>query len=263
MRRLHPPDESDHARPVEELYAGLTLASESVDAPGATPRAWVALDMVSSIDGAATVYGTTERLGGEADGIAFGRLRAACDALLVGAGTVRVENYGPPKGSTARQEDRRARGLRASPQLVVVTGTLDLSPQHRALSDPAHPPLVVTHADAPAEREATLRASGAEVVRLGDHRVDLRRLLELLHERGLGRVLCEGGPTLNGTLLERGLVDEIFLTVTPVVVAGDGPRMVDGHALDPLGFELTHVHEHAGELLLRYRAIRGARPSAG
>ncbi len=234
---------------LHDLHAGLTLDE-------GRERAWLAIDMVASFDGAATVRGQTERLGGEADKVIFGRLRAAADAILIGAGTVRAEEYGPGGGSAERRQDRVNRGLAPRPQMVIVSRSLDLSPEHRVFSDPEHPPLIVTHGRAPADRAEQLEAV-AEVVRVGDAAVDLPGLLAWLPSRGLGRVLCEGGPELNGSLLEADLIDEVFLTVTPSAFAGTASRIVQGLVeLPDRGFALQSVHEHDHELLLRYRRAR-------
>jgi riboflavin-specific deaminase-like protein len=245
VRRLIP---STAAEPVEAVYAGLTL-------PTRPDRPWVALGMVSSIDGAATVGGETAALGGPADHHAFRALRGACDAILVGAGTVRIEGYGPAAGTPARRRDREDRGLAPAPRLVIVSGSLDLDPRARAFSDPAHPPLVVTHAAAPAAQVAAL-SDVAEVVMCGETEVDVLELLRALQDRGLRRILCEGGPSLNGVLLEADVVDEIFLTVDPVLLAGSAPRIAHGPAPGPRRMRLVELREHEGELLLRYERDR-------
>jgi riboflavin-specific deaminase-like protein len=247
MRRLHPSvDDLD----LDATYADLTLE------PGNGARAGVALGMVSSVDGAAALAGQTAALGGPADRVAFRRLRAACDAILVGAGTVRDEDYGPPGGSAARRADRLARGLAAVPRLVIVTGRLGLDPEQRVFSDPSQRPLVVTTAQASASAAARL-ASVADILRVGDDAVDLPALLERLPGLGLGRVLCEGGPSLNAALLGADLVDEVFLTLYPALLGGEAPRIVAGAgATQVRPLALIAVHEHEGELLLRYRRQR-------
>ena len=251
MRRLlSTPDDAD----VEEIYAGLTLPDGRDTAEGAVP--WVALGMVSTADGGASIGGLTAELGGEADKVAFRRLRGACDAILVGAGTARAEDYGPPGGTEQRRTDRIGRGLAPRPRLVLVTGSLSLDPTARMFSDPDRRPLVITHGDAPADREEALRGV-ADVVRVGAHEVDLAAGLRHLAGLGLRRVLCEGGPRLNGTLLAEHLVDEVFVTIAPVAVGGDAPRIAassgDGVARE---LALVDAHEHRGELTLRYRVVR-------
>jgi riboflavin-specific deaminase-like protein len=241
---------------VEEVYAELVL-------PTISGRAAIALGMVSSVDGAAAVDGATAALGGVADHHAFRALRGACDAILVGAGTVRAERYGPVRGTSQRRRRRQEKGLTSRPQLVVVSGSLALDPGAEVFADPNARPLVVTHGAASAERARAL-SGVAEVVRIGDDEVDLDELAVALHDRGLSRVLCEGGPRLNGALLARDLVDEVFVTLAPVLVGGGAPRIVAGdHAHEPRPFRLVELREHAGELLLRYGRIRDGAPGRG
>jgi riboflavin biosynthesis pyrimidine reductase len=232
---------------VEQVYDDLVLPT----VPG---RSWFALGMVASVDGAAAVEGLTAGLGGTADHHAFRALRGACDAVLVGAGTVRAEHYGPIRGTPARRARRRAKGLAPAPRLVILSGSLDLDLGARVFQDPDHRPLLVTHDGAPPARARAL-AEVAELVRCGgDRGVDLGRLSVGLRERGLARVLCEGGPSLNGALLRADLVDEVFLTIDPVLVGGPAPRIVSGEEeLAPRTMRLMEVREHEGELLLRYR----------
>jgi riboflavin-specific deaminase-like protein len=237
---------------LEQVYGELVLERPA-------DRAWVAVGMVTSVDGAATREGVTAALGGEADHHAFRALRAACDVVLVGAGTARAEDYGPPTGTETRRRRRRERGLAAVPAMALVSGSLDLDPQARLFSDPQHRPLVFTHRRAP-DAAARSLAPVAEVIRCGDHEVDLREVLDVLHRRDLGRVLCEGGPTLNGALFVSDAVDELFLTVDPTVAGGEAPRIVRSSAelASPPRLQLAELHEHEDELLLRYRRGRGS-----
>jgi riboflavin biosynthesis pyrimidine reductase len=234
---------------VQDAYAELVL-------PQLPDRAWVAIGMVATVDGAAAREGATAALGGEADHHAFRALRDACDVVLVGAGTARAEDYGPPRGTPSRREGRRRRGLAATPRLAVVTGSLALDPGARLFGDPDHRPLVFTHAGAPRERRSAL-AEVADVVECGEREVDLQRVLEHLHTLALGRVLCEGGPSLNGALLALDAVDEVFLTVEPSLSGGAASRIVrSAEELPPRRLELVGLAEHDGELLLRYRRRR-------
>lgn len=258
MRRLVP-EVADLT--LDDTYDGLVLPAPAEGRELAT----LALGMVTSVDGAIAVDGTSTGLGGDADRRAFRRLRDACDAILVGAGTARAEDYGPPRAGPERAARRRAAGLAPAPKLLVVTGSADLDPGARLFTAPRDPgvppPAVVTSASAPRARVAALEAVG-EVRRFGGEALDLVALLRWCRDRGLGRVLCEGGPTLNGALLAADLVDEVFLTVAPTLVGGPAGRMVQGPELDPRRLELRELHEHDGELLLRYRVGPG-RPADG
>lgn len=257
MRRLYPPPTgSDAALELEDLYADLELPA----GPVAGERAGVALGMVTSLDGATAVDGVSGGLGGDADAVAFARLRSACDAIVVGAGTVRAEDYGPPAGDERRRAERRDAGRSEVPAMVVVTRSAQLSPDARLFTDPRREPdvplVVATCRSAPPERRAAL-GEVAEVLVLGEHDVDLHELLVVCRRRGWERVLGEGGPGLNGQLLADGLVDEILVTVAPSLVAGDAARLVTGPALaSPVPVEPVAIHLHGAELLLRYRVRR-------
>lgn len=246
MRRLLP---SVGDEPVGEVYDDLVLVGP------VEGRSGVSLGMVSSVDGGATVHGRTADLGGPADRAAFGALRAAADAVLVGAGTVRIEDYGPAAGPGGRRRRRVAKGLAPSPRLAIVSNRLELRPEARVFGDPDHRPLLLTSARAVSARPEV--AACGETVVCGDEAVDLPTALRELAARGLARVLCEGGPGLNASLFAEDLVDDVFLTLTPVLVGGDAPRIVAptrGHAPRPL--RLVALREHDGELLLHYRVVR-------
>lgn len=237
---------------VDEVYADLVV-------PAGIARPHVYLGMVASADGAAAVGGSSGALGGAADGAAFRRLRETCDVILAGAETVRVEDYRPPPLRPGSAERRLARGLAERPRIAVVTGSGRLDPHARLFSDPDQPPLVLTTDTA----EVGHLEDRAEVVRCGVASVDLAGALRQLWDRGVRRVLCEGGPRLNGELLTADLVDELFLTVAPTLVGTDAPRVVAGRIGPARDLELVALHHHAGELLLRYRVVRpGGRASS-
>lgn len=246
MRRILPEPQD---LSVDGLYDGLTL-------PVGDDRPWVALGMVATLDGAAAVDGATSQLGGEADGVAFRRLRDAADAILVGAGTVRDEDYGPPSGTAERRSDRRARGLAQRPRLVIVTGSLNLASDHRVFSDAEQRPVVVTHGRAPQDVAAAL-SEVADVLRVGDEEIDLARALDELGSLGLRRILCEGGPSLNGALLTADLVDEVFVTISPVAAGGGATRIIRSDAPEVAHrFVVASLYEHDSELVVRYRRDR-------
>jgi riboflavin biosynthesis pyrimidine reductase len=251
MRRLLPEPARVEA---EDLYADLW------DPPHAPDRPHVALGMVASVDGAASVDGRTDRLGGAADRVAFGALREACDAILVGATTVREEDYGAPLGDAARRQRRRRRGRSEVPRLAIVSGTLALDPRARVFAEAGHPPLIVTTGHAAAGAPEELREV-AEVVAVGAERIDLHEAIALVAGRAGPRLLCEGGPSLAAQLLAVGLLDELFLTVTPVALAGTASRIIAGAGATPTALELREMVEHEGELLLRYGVTGGGAPS--
>jgi riboflavin biosynthesis pyrimidine reductase len=242
--------------PVEEIDA-----LEVYAAPPRVRRAdrpWVVLNMVASVDGATALEGVSGGLGGPPDRTVFRAVRAIPDVILVAAGTVRAEGYGPPRADDEVRALRVARGQAAVPRLAIVTATVDLDPSLGVFSDASAPPLVLVPPDAP-ERHATRVAAlrdCAEVVVAGDRpgTIDLDAALALVPGPG-GIVLAEGGPSLNGQLAAGALIDELVMTVAPLVVSGDAARISHGTELaQPLTLELSWVLEEDGVIFLRYLA---------
>ncbi len=244
MRRIIPDCTEE---PLEDLYLNLRF-------PERPDRPHVVLHMVMGADGGATLRGRTRGMGGPADRLAFLRLREACDAILVGAGTVREERYGPPDLPPEAKARRIARGLAPLPLLVILTARADLDPSHRVFSDPGRMPLVAAPEDAdPGPLRAIARV--AEVVRCGRGEVDLAGLLRLLRARGIRWVVCEGGPKLAAQLLNQNLLDEFFLTLAPWMVGSTERRLVEGAISSPRRLRLLEAREHEGDLLLRYALV--------
>jgi riboflavin biosynthesis pyrimidine reductase len=224
---------------------GLT-DDELIRAYGRPPAPTLRVNFVSSADGAVALDGYSAGLSGGPDKRVFGLLRMLCDGLLVGAGTLRHEGYGPVRLSDDRRAWRRAHGLPPYPTLVVVSARLDL--------DPAAP----VFAQAPV-RPVVLAPGGAATPPPGLDGVadvlpvaDLGAGLAALRERGLAQILCEGGPQLFGALVGLDAVDELCLTVAPLL-AGPGPdRVVAGTPAPPRALRLAHALEADGSLLLRY-----------
>lgn len=227
---------------LEDPYEGLAL-------PG---TGWTVVGMVESVDGGTAVDGRSGGLGGAGDLAAFRALRSLADVVLVGAGTVRAEDYGPPVARAVA--GRRARGQTDAPRLAVVTGTADLDPQARLFADPDRRPLVLTTRGADPARRTALEAV-AEVLVLGDERVSPAAAVQALHERGLHRIVCEGGPRLNADLLDAEVVDELFLTIAPTLLGDVRRRLVGGALRAPVGLVLHEVRVHGSELVLRYRVL--------
>lgn len=211
------------------------------------------VNFVSSVDGAVTLDGRTEGLSPPADKRIFGVLRMLCDALLVGAGTLRIEGYRPLRLDEERRAWRRAHGLAAYPPLVVFSARLDLDPAHPALADAPVRPIVVTHARTPADARAAL-SRVADVLVLGDALVDLPAAVAALHARGLVQLLCEGGPTLLGSLTAADLVDEVCLSISPLLTGPGAGRITAGLPLmdGPRQYALRHALVADDLLLLRY-----------
>lgn len=230
MRRLVP----DPGEPVD-----LRAAYE------VTSARHVRVNFASSVDGAVTVDGRSRGLSSDADRELFHLLRSMSDVVLVGAGTVRAENYGGA---------RAAEGQPAP--IAVVSRSLDLDPGSRLFTDTQVRPILLTCRRSPADRRQAL-AGLADVVEAGDEDVDLSAALAQLADRGLRHVICEGGPHLFGWLLAAGLVDELCLTVAPLLAGGRAGRIVAGlesQVTDPM--RLLHVLEDDGHLFLRYAVQR-------
>jgi riboflavin-specific deaminase-like protein len=244
LNRLYPrPGETSP----EELVAALDLNSR---APADRP--YVVVNMVSSLDGRAALEGETRGLGGEQDRRLFHLLRAAGDALLVGAGTARVERYGEAVKNDELRAARERHGLDAVQPTVIVSGRLLLPSDLPLLQAEGAPVIVATAAD------HELEGVDADVAyeRTGD---DLRLLLARLRsERGIRSLVCEGGPTLASHLLAAGLVDELFLSIAPKLIGGgDEPTITTGNALpEPAATELVWLCESDGELFTRWRVRR-------
>lgn len=204
---------------------------------------WVRVNFVSSADGAATVEGTSGGLGSDADKQVFGVLRELAEVVLVGAGTVRAENY--------RGARRTTRGRDTPPPIAVVTGSADLDPTSALFTDTRVPPIVLTLATAPPERRERLTAAGADVAVLDD--LAPAALVAELARRGLHRVLCEGGPSLFGALIADDAVDELCLTLAPVLAGGTAGRIARGPEGSPgRPMTLAGALHAGGSLLLRY-----------
>lgn len=191
------------------------------------------VNFVATVDGSSTTDGLSGHLGGAADRRVFGLLRRLCDVVVVGAGTVRDEGYGPMVLSDGDAAWRSAHGYAAQPVFALVSRSARLDPDSRIFSGAPVRPLVLTSGAAPADRRRALEAV-ADVVECGADTVEPARLRTALADRGLDRVLCEGGPSLLGDLIAGDVVDELCLTLAPQLEGGTGPRIAtrEGEAVD-------------------------------
>jgi riboflavin biosynthesis pyrimidine reductase len=207
---------------------------------------------VLSADGGAAVRGGSRGLQSPADQAVFTALRAVSDAVVVGAGTARTEGYGPVRVRPQGRQWRSTHDRSSGPALVLVSRSLELDPGDACFTGPA---VVITCAAADPVRRAALQ-DVTEVVVAGDDEVDLPAAVRALHERGLRRLLCEGGPTLLTALLTAGLVDELCLTTAPVLL-GSAPSLLVQSLAAPLDLDLVHlVDGEDGSLLTRWRVVR-------
>lgn len=246
LRRLHPGPSAE----ISDL-ATVEMVDETRVGSG---RPWVMVDMVSSVDGATTLQGGSSGLNDEDDKLVFTALRAAADIVLVGAETVRVEDYGPVVLDDRVVRARRRSGRRDVPRLAVMSRSLDLDPGARLFSG-ADRPYVFTGRDADSRRRRALDQV-AEVVTAGSVGASVVTVLSRLHDDGHRVVLCEGGPAVNGHLSSAGLIDEINLTLSPLIVGGASARIVDGALIEPpLDVRLDRVLVGERMLFVRYRSV--------
>lgn len=228
MQLLHP---TARALEPSDLYDLYDLAGPHVRA-----------DFVASTDGVIAVAGTSRPLQSPADKAAFAALRAVSDAVIVGAGTAKAEDYGPVRFSAAAAAWREEHGRSSAAPLVVVSRSGDIPTDARF----RHGALIVA---VPAG--VSVDGPVSEVI----HETEPHALVAALHERGFTRLLCEGGPTLLTAFMTAGCVDEICLTTSPMAV-GNGPRLL-GPVPGPVRLELRSlVYDDPGVLLQRWAVVR-------
>lgn len=229
-----------------------------------TTGPWVSFNFVSSLDGAASVNGRSGGLGSEADRKIMKLLRRAADVILVGAGTVRAEGY---SGELIEEADRKWRldqGLTERPALAIVSGSLDVDPALPFFTAAAVRPLIITTGLAHAKKRDRMQEV-ADVVTCGQAGLDVDLLVSEFEERGYPRIHSEGGPHLFGTFQGAGRVDELHLSLSPLLVGGQATRIAAAPAANPtpLGMHLEQVLQAGDMLFLRYRARGGERRKPG
>jgi riboflavin biosynthesis pyrimidine reductase len=217
----------------------------------AYPRAdrWLRANMVASLDGAATYEGKVSPLGGDADQQVLSFLRGMADVVIVGANTIRVEGYGPLPPRDSWHDIRRDRP--PAPPLAIVSARLDLDFDAPVFADAYVRPILITCASAPAERRKAAERR-ADVLVCGDLIADMGTALDALAERGFTRQLTEGGPRLLADIAKAGRLDELCLTLSPRIVAGSGPRILNGPLIEDLSLRLTRFFAEDGFLFTRY-----------
>jgi len=240
--------------PVTEGSASVSdaeLASLYAFPPGS---AWLRVNMVSSADGAATVSGRSAGLSSDGDRRIFLLLRGLADVVLAGAGTARDENYKPARPHSSWGDVRA--GRTATPPVALVSGRLDLDPAAPLFTEAPSDArtLVITSESSPSEARKAL-SKVADVIVAGESSVDLAAGLAGLRSRGLSKVSCEGGPHLLGDLGAAGLLDELCLTVSPLLAGPGAPRIMAGAPWSgPRRMTPAHVLEEDGFLFCRYTA---------
>jgi riboflavin biosynthesis pyrimidine reductase len=238
--------------------------TDDVDIHEFYARGWIdegglRMNFVSSLDGAASIQGQSRGLQTPGDNAVFAAMRDLADVVLVGAGTARDEGYRPSKPGAQRRANRERFGLAPVPPIALVSRALTLDPAWNLFTgaEPDVRTVVITCAASDPSVRAAL-AEVADVLVLGDESVDLAAILPALGERGLTRVLGEGGPSIFGEFAAAGLVDELCLSVSPLL-AGPGPQRIT-HGMPwpdgPRPYSLYGLLEEDGALFGRYHAVR-------
>jgi riboflavin-specific deaminase-like protein len=216
------------------------------DPPAGRPR--VAMNFAATLDGRAAIEGRSGQIGSDTDTAMLVGLRQRFDAVMIGAGTMRVEKYGRIIGDPAKRARREELGLPGDP-LMVIVGSLDLPWDAPLFTEGGGEVLLLT-AEPDAEPPAT--ATPIEVVREPDGRVDVAAALRRLREeRGVRALLCEGGPHLHSQLQAEGVADELFLTIAPKLV-GAGSTILEGALPEVAELELAWLLQEGSELFARY-----------
>ncbi|CAM3169905.1 pyrimidine reductase family protein [Stackebrandtia soli] len=246
MRLIHP-------KPVDALDTDdlIDLYAPPPEAKGA----WTRANMVSSADGAATLDGLSGGLSGGADKRVFKILRMRCDVLVAGAGTVRSEGYAGLRLDEERRRWRTANGMAEHPVMAIVTRSGALDPAAPIFTEAPVRPIVLTCAAAPDSAIDPLREV-SDVIVTGESDVEMGAAVDALAARGLRQVLCEGGPHTLAALIAEDRLDELCLTVSPLLAGPGAPRIVAGVSSPPRGLDLRHVIHADGNLILRYARLR-------
>lgn len=230
---------------LEQLYAY----------PDTSTRPWTRANMVATLDGAAMGNdGRTASINTEPDLVVYTLLRDLADVILVGAGTARLEGYRrPARRSGDRAERAVAEGRTAHPELAVVSRGAHVPPLLAAPAPDRGEVLMITCAAAgPSALARARKVLGTDrVVIAGEDEVDLPLAVTALHDRGLPRVLCEGGPQLLADVAASGVLDEMCQTVVPLLAGGTAPRITKGTPAD-LDLRPRLLLESHGTLLHRW-----------
>ena len=243
MRQLIP---EPHRSPVPEL--------STVYGYPRGARRWLRANLVASVDGLAQADGASRGLSGPADLRVLRTLRGLADVVLVGGATVRTEGY--RRAVVAREEFAAARAAAGQPPaaaIAVVSASLEVDFDSPLYTDAVTPTITVTVAEAPPDRLERARAAGEVIIAGTRGRVDVAGAVDHLVGGGRGRLLCEGGPKLLASVAAAGQLDELCLSVSPQLRAGDGLRLLDGPEFPaPIRLSLHTLLTQDGFLFARY-----------
>ncbi|WP_324189135.1 pyrimidine reductase family protein [Nocardia otitidiscaviarum] len=202
---------------------------------------WVRANYVVSVDGAVTTNGSSTGLTSPLDQRVLKLLRDLADVVLVGAATIRIEDYIGVRTSEAGRKRRMDRGLTPVPPLAVVTARADIDPASRLLTNTVVPPIILTTTTASSTAKHNLEAAGAQVIELGEGRIETTALVDALTGLGMTRILCEGGPTLTGQLVADHALDELCVTTAPIMVCGNGYRITNTDKHSSFAMHCKHI----------------------
>jgi 2,5-diamino-6-(ribosylamino)-4(3H)-pyrimidinone 5'-phosphate reductase len=223
-------------------------------------RPFVYVNMAMTVDGKITSTGREyPKFSSRHDKRTMDHLRAEADAVLIGAGTLRADDPPLQVRDPEMQAYRRSLGKPDTLLNVVVTASVEIDPGSRFFRDTTGGKIVVTVEDAPKDRIAAV-AKSAEVWKIGRGRVDIEKALRRLSERGVARLLVEGGGDLNWSFAKDDLIDEIYVTIAPALLGGrNAPTLLEGDGFmmasrRPL--RLLHLERHEDEIYCRYAVVR-------
>jgi riboflavin biosynthesis pyrimidine reductase len=223
--------------------------------PEGLQRCWVRANMISSLDGGATDDGKAGGLAGPGDRALFARMRQEADVVVVGAATVRIENYSGAHMSVAQRQERQSRGQAEVPPIAVITHSADFEHDAKLFTRAEVPPLILTCRETVDDVRARFDALADVVDASGRHtdRVDPAAVLDILDRRGMRRVLTEGGPSLLSLFIAGDLLDELCVTIAPILVGGQARRIASGSGESHTRMRRSHLlTDDEGYLYTRY-----------
>ncbi|WP_026152598.1 dihydrofolate reductase family protein [Actinopolyspora halophila] len=251
MHQLWP---TSATKQVDSSLSGIDALEEFYSYPAALSRPWVRVNFVSGLDGAVAVHGSSRGLSSPTDQRVLGLIRDLSDVVLVGAGTALAEGYRGVRRTEVRSRRRSEHGLSELPPIAVVSSNGSVPVDSPLITDAIATPIVLTSSAAPRQWRSELSDAGADVIVAGAEEVDPTTALRELGERGLYRIGCEGGPRLFDSLIAADVVDELCLTISPLLTGGRAGRIATGAgAGTPRGMRLlSALHVDDSVLLLRY-----------
>jgi riboflavin biosynthesis pyrimidine reductase len=223
--------------------------------PEGLQRCWVRANMISSLDGGATDDGKAGGLAGPGDRALFARMRQEADVVVVGAATVRIENYSGAQMSVSQRQERQSRGQAEVPPIAVITHSADFEHDAKLFTRAEVPPLILTCRETVDDVRARFDALADVVDASGRHtdRVDPAAVLDILDRRGMRRVLTEGGPSLLSLFIAGDLLDELCVTIAPILVGGQARRIASGSGESHTRMRRSHLlTDDEGYLYTRY-----------